>query len=121
MAAVPCLAPCHRRGGPTVRVYTIGADTHCAFTELATLVASTLIAKDSDENDANDAEKLIRLSRGGFTKAVHHAESFDRMVFTRRITFQRSVTGSWLPRLGCRGAMTILQSRRTRFVVATVG
>ena len=126
------------------RVYTIGADTHCAFTELATIspggrlvrrdrcpttisalveaIAEVrrprvvvieegpladwlyrglsergetvvvcdprrnhLIAKDSDKDDAIDAEKLARLSRGGFIKVVHHAESFDRMVFKRRV------------------------------------
>ena len=126
------------------RVYTIGADTHCAFTELATIspggrlirkqrcstnipalveaVAEVrlprvmvieegpladwlyrglgehgvtvvvcdprrnhLIAKDSDKDDAIDAEKLARLARGGFIKTVHHAESFDRMAFKRRV------------------------------------
>ena len=126
------------------RVYTIGADTHCAFTELATIspggrlvrrdrcsttiqalvqaVAEVrrprvvvieegpladwlyrglgergetvvvcdprrnhLIAKDSDKDDAIDAEKLARLTRGGFIKVVHHTESFDRVAFKRRV------------------------------------
>ncbi len=126
------------------RVYTIGADTHCAFTELAMLspggklirrercpttirdlygILATvrqprvtvieegpladwllrglgergetvivcdprrnhLIAKDSDKDDAIDAEKLGQLYRGGFIKEVHHSESFDRMVFKRRL------------------------------------
>ncbi|MFQ5494379.1 MAG: transposase [Phycisphaerae bacterium] len=126
------------------RVYTIGADTHCAFTELATIAPggrlvrrdrcpttipalvravsevprprrvvieegpladwlyrglaergetvvvcdprrNHLIAKDSDKDDAIDAEKLARLARGGFIKAVHHAESFDRVAFKRRV------------------------------------
>ncbi len=44
-----------------------------------------LIAKDSDKDDAIDAEKLARLARGGFIKAVHHAESFDRVAFKRRV------------------------------------
>lgn len=126
------------------RVYTIGADTHCGFTELATIspggrlvrrdrVSTTitalakvlaevrsprvtvieegpiadwlcrglsergekvvvcdprrnhLIAKDSDKDDAIDAEKLARLARGGFIKEVHHAESLDRVIFKRRV------------------------------------
>ena len=126
------------------RVYTIGADTHCGFTELAivspggrllrrdrcltsiralveavsgvrtprriileegpladwlyrglgergeTVVVcdprrNHLIAKDSDKDDAIDAEKLAKLAQGGFIKAVHHAESFDRVAFKRRV------------------------------------
>ncbi|MCP4248929.1 MAG: transposase [bacterium] len=126
------------------RVYMIGADTHCAFTELAAIspggrlvhrdrccttirslvqaVAEVrrprrvvieegpladwlsrglsergesvlvcdprrnhLIAKDGDKDDAIDAEKLARLARGGFIKPVHHAESFDRVAFKRRV------------------------------------
>ena len=127
-----------------LQVYTIGADTHCAFTELAvfspggkvmrrercpttirdlygilvtvrkprvtvieqgpladwlwrglgergeTVVVcdprrNHLIAKDSDKDDAIDAEKLGQLYRGGFIKEVHHSESFDRMLFKRRV------------------------------------
>lgn len=126
------------------RVYTIGADTHCSFTELAMLSPSGkvirrercpttvrdlygilatipkprvtvieegpladwlfrelgergeelvvcdprrnhLIAKDSDKDDAIDAEKLGQLYRGGFIKPVHHSESLDRVVFKRRV------------------------------------
>lgn len=44
-----------------------------------------LIAKDSDKDDAIDAEKLARLARGGFIKVVHHTESFDRVAFKRRV------------------------------------
>ena len=44
-----------------------------------------LIAKDSDKDDAIDAEKLAMLARGGFIKEVHHPESFDRVVFKRRV------------------------------------
>jgi transposase len=44
-----------------------------------------LIAKDSDKDDAIDAEKLARLYRGGYIKRVHHAESFERVVFKRRV------------------------------------
>lgn len=126
------------------RVYTIGADTHCGFTELATIspggrlvrrdrcpttIAALakaaaeirsarvmvieegpladwllrglsergervvvcdprrnhLIAKDSDKDDPIDAEKLAQLARGGFIKEIHHAESFDRVAFKRRV------------------------------------
>lgn len=125
-------------------VYTIGADTHCAFTELAMVSPSGrvirrercsttirdlygvlatvrkphvtvieegpladwllrgldergesvivcdprrnhLIAKDSDKDDAIDAEKLARLYRGGFVKPIHHSASSDRMAFKRRV------------------------------------
>jgi len=134
------------------RVYTIGADTHCAFTELATIspggrlvrrdrCATTiqalvraisevrrprvmvieegpladwlyrglsergetvivcdprrnhLIAKDSDKDDAIDAEKLAQLCRGGFIKVVHHATSFDRVVFKRRVALYHDQVG----------------------------
>lgn len=44
-----------------------------------------LIAKDSDKDDAMDAEKLARLARGGFIKVVHHTETFDRVAFKRRV------------------------------------
>jgi transposase len=44
-----------------------------------------LIAKDSDKDDAIDAEKLGRLYRGGYIKRVHHPESFGRVVFKRHI------------------------------------
>jgi transposase len=44
-----------------------------------------LIAKDSDKDDAIDAEKLGQLLRGGYLKAVHHAESLERAVFKQHI------------------------------------
>jgi len=44
-----------------------------------------LIAKDSDKDDAIDAEKLAHLYRGGYIKRVHHPESFDRVVFKRHV------------------------------------
>lgn len=44
-----------------------------------------LIAKDSDKDDPIDAEKLPRLYRGGYVKAVHHPETFDRVVFKRHV------------------------------------
>ena len=44
-----------------------------------------LVAKDSDKDDAIDAEKLGQLYRGGYIKPVHHSDSFDRVVFKRRI------------------------------------
>jgi transposase len=40
-----------------------------------------LIAKDSDKDDPIDAEKLGHLYRGGYIKAVHHAETLDRAIF----------------------------------------
>lgn len=44
-----------------------------------------LIAKDSDKDDPIDVEKLALLYRGGYIKQVHHAESFDRVVFKRHV------------------------------------
>jgi len=44
-----------------------------------------LIAKDSDKDDPIDVEKLAQLYRGGYIKRVHHAESFDRVVFKRHV------------------------------------
>ena len=44
-----------------------------------------LIAKDSDKDDPIDVQKLAQLYRGGYTKRVHHAESFDRVVFKRHV------------------------------------
>ena len=125
-------------------VYTIGADTHCDFTEFAILSPSGrlirrercpttipdlfeilskvrrprttiieegsladwlfrglgnrgetvvvcdprrnhLIAKDSDKDDAIDAEKLARLHQGGYIKPVHHGGSHGRAHFKRRV------------------------------------
>lgn len=42
---------------------------------------NALIAKDSDKDDSIDAEKLGRLYRGGYVRAVHHPEHFERVVF----------------------------------------
>lgn len=44
-----------------------------------------LIAKDSDKDDAIDAEKLARLYRGGYVKAVYHPESFDHAIFKQQV------------------------------------
>jgi len=125
-------------------VYTIGADTHCDFTEFAVFSPSGrligrercpttipellgvlsavrkphttvieegpladwlfrglgdrgetvvvcdprrnhLIAKDSDKDDAIDAEKLGRLYQGGYVKPVHHGLSHERARFKRRV------------------------------------
>jgi transposase len=44
-----------------------------------------LIAKDGDHDDPIDAEKLAQLFRGGYVKAVHHPESFDRSVFKQHV------------------------------------
>jgi transposase len=44
-----------------------------------------LIAKDGDHDDAIDAHKLAQLLRGGYVKAVHHPESFERSVFKHHV------------------------------------
>ncbi len=44
-----------------------------------------LIAKDSDQDDPLDAEKLAQLLRGGYLKAVHHPESLERAVFKQLV------------------------------------
>ena len=44
-----------------------------------------LIAKDSDKDDAIDAEKLAHLYRGGYIKPVHHPASWDRLVLKRQV------------------------------------
>jgi len=46
---------------------------------------NALVAKDSDKDDAIDAWKLAHLARGGFLRLVHHPQSFERMVFKRRV------------------------------------
>ena len=45
-----------------------------------------LIAKEGDHDDPVDAEKLAQLFRGGYVKAVHHPESFDRSVFKHHVS-----------------------------------
>ena len=50
-----------------------------------------LIAKDSDKDDPIDVEKLARLYRGGYVKAVHHPETFDRVVFKRHVGLYHDV------------------------------
>lgn len=44
-----------------------------------------LIAKDSDKDDAIDAEKLANLFRGGFVKAVHHPQSLERTLLKQQV------------------------------------
>jgi len=44
-----------------------------------------LIAKESDKDDPIDAEKLARLFRGGYLKAVHHGESEERAIFKQQV------------------------------------
>ena len=46
---------------------------------------NALIAKQGDKDDPIDAQKLNQLYRGGFTKTVHHPESFKRAAFKRLI------------------------------------
>jgi len=44
-----------------------------------------LIAKESDKDDAIDAEKLANLLRGDFVKAVHHPESLERTLLKQQL------------------------------------
>jgi len=44
-----------------------------------------LIAKEGDKDDPIDAAKLADLLRGGYVKAVHHAESFEQAVFKQHV------------------------------------
>src|SRR2546421_1740172 len=44
-----------------------------------------LIAKDGDEDDDLDAEKLAQLLRGGFLKEVHQVKSLERAVFKQQV------------------------------------
>jgi transposase len=44
-----------------------------------------LVAKDSDKDDAIDAEKLAHLFRGGYLKKVHQAEELDRALFKQHV------------------------------------
>lgn len=46
---------------------------------------NSLIAKDSDKSDPIDAEKLAQLYRGGYIRAVHHADSIERAHFKQRV------------------------------------
>ncbi|MBK8913336.1 MAG: transposase [Phycisphaerales bacterium] len=46
---------------------------------------NALVAKDDEKDDPIDALKLAQLARGGFLKFVHHPESFERVIFKRRI------------------------------------
>jgi len=44
-----------------------------------------LIAKESDQDDPLDAEKLAQLLRGGYLKAVHHPETLERAAFKQLV------------------------------------
>src|SRR5262249_45635762 len=44
-----------------------------------------LVCQEGDKDDPIDAEKLAQLYRGGYTKAVHHAESSYRSVFKQHV------------------------------------
>jgi transposase len=46
---------------------------------------NSLIAKEGDHDDPIDAPKLAQLLRGGYVRAVHHPESFDRSVFKHHV------------------------------------
>jgi hypothetical protein len=71
--------------GPPAEGIARGLMVHAQGATVCNPRRNHLIAKDSDKGDAIDAEKLARLYRGGCVKAVHHAESFDRVVFKRRV------------------------------------
>lgn len=45
-----------------------------------------LIAKEGEKDDPIDAEKLAHLLRGGYLKAVHHPDSFERMAFKQHVS-----------------------------------
>lgn len=45
-----------------------------------------LVACDGDKDDAIDAAKLADLLRGGYLRAVHHSESFDRVVLKQWVS-----------------------------------
>jgi transposase len=44
-----------------------------------------LIAAEGDKDDPVDAEKLAQLYRGGYVKAVHHAESLAQAIFKQHV------------------------------------
>ncbi|MCK4343497.1 MAG: transposase [Phycisphaerae bacterium] len=46
---------------------------------------NALIAKESDKDDPIDAEKLGQLYRGGYIRRVHHADTFERVVFKQLV------------------------------------
>jgi transposase len=48
---------------------------------------NALIAKESDKDDALDAEKLAQLLRGGYLKEVHQTESLDRALLKQHVSF----------------------------------
>ena len=50
---------------------------------------NALIAKDGDKDDPIDAAKLADLYLGGFTRAVHHAESLGRVVLKEAVGLYR--------------------------------
>jgi transposase len=53
---------------------------------------NALIAKDSDKDDAIDAEKLADLLRGGYLQPVHHNESEERSIFKQTVAmYHRTV------------------------------
>jgi transposase len=49
-----------------------------------------LIAEDGDKDDPVDAEKLARLLRGGFIKAVHHGKDLSRSLFKQQVSLYHS-------------------------------
>ncbi len=74
-----------RRKGPPADWIARGLREHAADVAVCDPRRNHLIAKDSDKDDPIDVEKLARLYRGGYIKGVHHAESFDRVVFKRHV------------------------------------
>jgi hypothetical protein len=52
-----------------------------------------LIARDGDKDDKLDAEKLAKLLRGGFVKAVHQCKSLEQAVFKQQVAVYHQRVG----------------------------
>jgi len=74
---------------------------------------NALIARDGDKDDPIDARKLVRLGRGGFLRAVHHADGDDRAVLKAHVLFYHER----VRRMVAAGHRLIWQLRRYGIVV----
>lgn len=74
---------------------------------------NALVARDGDKDDPIDARKLVRLARGGFLRAVHHADSASRAVFKAHVLFYHER----VRRMVAAGHRLIWQLRRYGIVV----
>jgi len=52
-----------------------------------------LISRDGDKDDDLDAEKLAKLLRGGFVKAVHQCKSLEQAVFKQQVAVYHQRVG----------------------------